>query len=93
MIICCCLIGVEFNWVAIEGTTEATVFALEDTIIFGEAPVVAAVGAVTFFRRRFIIDVHGLLGVADLLDSELDSSDFQDIPLLDFIVLNSSTKN
>ena len=48
MIICCCLIGLEFNWVvAIEGTTEATVFALEDTIIFGEAPE-AAVGAVTF---------------------------------------------
>ena len=43
MIIGGCLIGVvEFNWgVAIEGTTEATVFVLEDTIIFGEATDVA----------------------------------------------------
>ena len=51
MIIGCCLIGVvEFNWgVAIEGTTEATVFALEDTIIFGEATEEAVVGAIVAF--------------------------------------------
>ena len=51
-----------------------------------------AVRAVTLLFLGFIIDVHGLLGISDLLHSELYPSNFQDVALLYFIVLNSSSQ-
>jgi len=41
------------------------------------------------------VDLHLLAvgGVADLLDSELDSADFENISLLDFVVLKTKSKD
>ena len=52
-----------------------------------------AVCAVALLLLSRAIDVHLLVGVADFFDGEFHSADFEDITLLDFIVLRETVKS
>jgi len=47
-----------------------------------------AVGTVTLLMVILGVHVHLLIGVSDFLHSELDSTNFQDVSLFNFIVLS-----